>query len=63
MQLSLTAVSYAIWVLCEVGDKQSALIRRVNKVESVVLELCAVELFGQHHSLCIAEQTERGICF
>lgn len=37
MQLSLTAVSNAIWVLCEVGDKQSALIRRVNRVESVVL--------------------------
>lgn len=37
MQLSLNAVSYAIWMLCEVGDKQSALIRRVNKVESVVL--------------------------
>lgn len=37
MLLFLTAVSYAIWMLCEVGDKQSALIRRVNKVESVVL--------------------------
>lgn len=37
MQLSLTAVSYAIRALCEVHDKQSALIRRVNIVESVVL--------------------------
>lgn len=42
MQLSLTAVSYAIWALCEVGEKQSALIRRVNKVESIVLQLWVV---------------------
>lgn len=37
MQLALTAVSYVIWELCEVDDKQSALIRGVNKVKSVVL--------------------------
>lgn len=51
MQLSLTAVSYAIWVRCEVGDEQSALIRRVNKVKSVVLQLCAVESY-LGRSLC-----------
>lgn len=45
MQLSLTAVSDAVWVLCEVGDKQSALIRRVNKVKSVVLSMCSVETY------------------
>lgn len=48
MQLSLTAVSYVIWALCEVGNKQSALIRRVNKVESVRLLLCSVESYLDH---------------
>lgn len=48
MQLSLNAVSYAIWALCEVGDKQSALIRRVNKAESVVLYLCSRESYLDH---------------
>lgn len=43
VQLSLTAVSYAIWVLCEVSDKQSALIRGVNKAENVVLWLYTVD--------------------
>lgn len=57
MQLSLNAVSYATWVLCEADDKQSALIRRANKV------LCcsyALQLFRQDHSLCIVQQTGRG---
>lgn len=55
MQLSLSA-AIPIWVLCEAGDKQSALIRAANKVESVVREPCAVSLFGQRHSLRGTEQ-------
>lgn len=45
-------------MLCEVGDKQSALIRGVSKVESVVREPRGVSLFGQRHSLHGTEETE-----
>lgn len=45
-------------MLCEVGDKQSALIRGVNKVESVVRKPCGVSLVGQRHSLHGTEETE-----
>lgn len=44
MHPSVNAVSYIIRMLCEVGNKQSALRRKVKKVKNVPLLLCVVKL-------------------
>lgn len=43
MHPSVNAVSYIIWLLCEVGNKQYALRRKVKKVKNVLLMLCVVK--------------------
>lgn len=44
MHPSVNAVSYIIWLLCEVGNKKSDLRMKVKKVKNVLLLLCVVKL-------------------
>jgi len=55
MRLSLTAVSDAVRALREAADRQRALIRRVNKVESV----CVVASSSYSDSIIVHAHNRR----